>query len=129
MIAKSGQKSAWDWLRGSRRAGPGQPDTQAAFALVRHSTDLQDIARVERHLPDILGRALARGWIDPAFSHELMADPKALLARYNVHLPASVSLVVEVTETGRQRIVVYDTPPGAARRRVMYLQLVMMAGH
>lgn len=122
------QKWGLGWPRARRTGAPQHQAGPDDFALVRRATQLQDIARVERHLPDILGRALARGWIDADFSAALMADPKALLARYDVHLPATVTLAVEMTETGRQRIVVYDTPPGAARRRVMYLQLVMMAG-
>ena len=115
----------------SRIRGRGQaaPEASSAdFALVRRRTILHDIARIERHLPEILGRALARGWIDRDFSAALLADPKGLLARYDVHLPDMITIEVEMTESQRQRIVVYETRPDAAKRRVMYLQLVMMAG-
>lgn len=118
----------------SRFTGRGaQPRSQsggtaADFALVRQSTHLQDIARVERHLPEILGRALARAWIDADFSDTLCSDPKGLLAHYNVFLPATVSIELETTETQRQRIVVYENRQHGERRRVMYLQLVMLAG-
>ncbi len=111
------------WPRRARNKPPAQD-----FALVRRSTNLHDLARVERHLPDILGRALARGWIDADFGAALMADPKGLLARYDVFLPDDVILQTELTETGRQRIVVYETETTGVRRRVMFLQLVMMAG-
>lgn len=98
------------------------------FALVRQSTHLQDIARVERHLPEILGRALARAWIDMDFSNRLCSDPKGLLSHYNVFLPNTVSIELETTDTQRQRIVVYENRQHGERRRVMYLQLVMLAG-
>ena len=88
----------------------------------------QDLARVERHLPEILGRALARAWIDGDFSDALRADPKGLLARYQVYLPTTVAIEIETTETQRQRIVVYENRQQGDRRRVMYLQLVMLAG-
>lgn len=101
---------------------------QSDFALVRQSTHLQDSARVERHLPEILGRALARAWIDADFSGALHADPKRLLAHYKVFLPHTVSIEIETTETQRHRIVVYENHQHGARRRVMYLQLVMLAG-
>lgn len=101
---------------------------QDGFALVRRSTNLHDISRVEKHLPEILGRALARGWIDTNFSAALLADPKSLLARYQVHLPVSISIEVEMTESARHRIVVYEATQSGAKRRVMYLQLVMLAG-
>ena len=111
-----------------RRAQPATAVPPSDFALVRRSTHLQDIARVERHLPEILGRAMARAWIDGDFSDRLRADPKGLLAHYDVYLPTTVSIEIETTETQRQRIVVYENRQHGDRRRVMYLQLVMLAG-
>lgn len=117
--------SALSKLRG-RGSSTGQ--TSDDFPLVRRSTNLCDIALVERHLPEILGRALARSWIDRAFSAALLADPKGLLANHDIHLPASVTIEVEMTQTQRHRLVVYEKRPDGEKRRVMYLQLVMMAG-
>ena len=111
-----------------RGAQPSSAMPSTDFALVRQSTHLQDIARVERHLPEILGRALARAWIDGDFSDTLRADPKGLLAHYNVYLPTTVSIEIETTETQRQRIMVYENRQQGDPRRVMYLQLVMLAG-
>ena len=112
--------------RAAGQAAPGQ--TPDAFPLVRRSTNLHDISLVERHLPEILGRALARSWIDRAFSTALLADPKALLAQHDIQLPETVSIDVEMTPTQRHRLVVYEQRPDGERRRMMYLQLVMMAG-
>nr|WP_296430027.1 hypothetical protein [Roseovarius sp. BRH_c41] len=112
-----------------KAAGQATPvRTSDEFPLVRRSTNLCDITLVERHLPEILGRALARSWIDRAFSTALLADPKGLLANHDIHLPDTVSIEVEMTQTQRHRLVVYEQRPGGDRRRVMYLQLVMMAG-
>lgn len=112
--------------RTAGKAAPGQGGD--AFPLVRRSTNLHDISLVERHLPEILGRALARSWIDRAFSAALLADPKALLAQHDIQLPGAVSIDVEMTATQRHRLVVYEQRPDGERRRMMYLQLVMMAG-
>jgi hypothetical protein len=112
-------------ITGQQPQAPSAPDR---FALVRRATTLRDIARVERHLPEILGRALARSWIDREFSAALMADPKGLLARYDVFLPDNVRIDVETSATQRQRIVVHEAQPDGTARRLMYLQLVMMAG-
>lgn len=116
--------------RGAKRdhGGAAGGDGSGGFALVRRRTTLQDIDRVEHHLPEILGRALARSWIDRDFSNALFVDPKGLLARYDVFLPDNVALVVETSASQRQRIVVYELLPSGERRRMMYLQLVMMAG-
>jgi hypothetical protein len=117
--------------RWSKRAAPptgGKPHNGGSFALVRHATTLSDVAKVEQHLPEIMGRALARGWVDSAFNTALMANPKGLLAAHHVFLPDSISLEVETTASQRLRIVVYERTAHGGKRRVMYLQLVMMAG-
>lgn len=112
----------------SASSGTSSGGATGDFALVRRATNLTDIDRIERHLPEIIGRALARGWIDNGFRDALMRDPKGLLARYSVFLPENISIEVEETSTQRQRIVVYEGLKSGERRRVMYLQLVMMAG-
>ncbi|MEL6915436.1 MAG: hypothetical protein AAFP13_13130 [Pseudomonadota bacterium] len=111
---------------GAARSGEGR--AAEGFALVGRVTRLEDVPEVERHLPDILGRALARSWIDPQFARSLEVDPRHLLARYNVHLPESVDLNVEQAGIERPRIVVTELLGDGRRRRLMYLQLVMMAG-
>jgi hypothetical protein len=98
------------------------------FALVDSETRLGGLPEIERYLPDILGRAMARGWIDPSFRDALASDAKGLLLRYGIHLPDSIGIEIEPGSGGRERVVVYDTPPGGPRRRLLYLQLVMMAG-
>lgn len=112
--------------RGAQRSG-GAPEA-GEFQLVRHQVHLQDTKKVEKHLPDILGRALARGWIDKDFRLSLMRSPKQLLANYGVFLPDNITIRTETTENQRQRIVVYEAQPGGKQRRLLYLQLVMMAG-
>ncbi|MEO0677561.1 MAG: hypothetical protein AAFZ02_08400 [Pseudomonadota bacterium] len=98
------------------------------FALVKKPTRLQDLSRVEQHLPEIIGRALARSWIDPAFASALLNDPKGLLADYDVFLPVNVALSIEGRQDERPRVVVSERVPGKRARRLMYLQLVMVAG-
>ncbi len=98
------------------------------FALVDMSTRLVDRDMVEDVLPDILGRALARGWIDPVFQECLLKDPKALLERYSVFLPSSILVRSEHDANRRERLVVYEVLPGKKPQRLLYLQLVMRAG-
>ena len=54
---------------------------------------------VRNLLPDILGKALARIWIDPAFHHEFATNPIAALAKNGVHLPENI--VVEFQKQGQ----------------------------
>ncbi|MEM8576942.1 MAG: hypothetical protein AAGF60_03745 [Pseudomonadota bacterium] len=106
--------------------GPGADPW--ARGLVDRPTRLEDVDRVERHLPDILGRALARSWIDDGFCDALCSDPKRLLERYGVTLPQHVILSVEGRGGERPRIVVSEIGRGYRPRRLMFLQLVMVAG-
>lgn len=108
--------------QGPREAGSGD------FTLVKRIVKLRDIKNVEKHLPEILGKALARAWVDRYFSVELMRDPKGLLHSHGVHLPDSISIETETAANERQRIVVYERQANGASRRLLYLQLVMMAG-
>jgi hypothetical protein len=97
------------------------------FALVDHETRLTDRAQIERHLPDIMGRALARAWIDPAFRKALVDDPKATLAQCRLHLPATIGIEVQ-DAPGKRPMVIVSELVSPRPRRILYLQLVMVAG-
>ena len=112
----------------AKSTASSQQPKSGDFQLVRQQVHLQDTKKGEKHLPDILGRALARGWIDKDFRAALTRSPKQLLADYGVFLPDNIAVRTETTQNQRQRIVVYETQPGGRLRRLLYLQLVMMAG-
>jgi hypothetical protein len=111
--------------------GPGYtseaPDG-AKFGLVKQETYLRDTDQVKRYLPDILGRALARIWIDRGFRDNFQADPIGTMAQYNVFLPEAIDVEFVTEGVTRPRIVVYERRRSGPRRRLLYLQLVMMAG-
>ncbi|MFY0682394.1 MAG: hypothetical protein JXR13_17620 [Thalassovita sp.] len=98
------------------------------FQLVRQETHLANVSQVERFLPDILGRALARCWIDKPFRQEFFLAPKETLSDYHVFLPDDITVSVETEAGERSKVVVYEHVPGLLPKRIMYLQLVMMAG-
>ena len=104
-------------------------DDEDDFNLVRFETRLKNRAQVERFLPDILGRALARIWIDQGFRERFSSDPKGTLADYGVFLPDNITIDLLTLESLRPQVVVYElVAPNHTRRRLLYLQLVMMAG-
>ena len=96
--------------------------------LVDDEVYLRNRTQVERYLPDILGRALARAWIDQTFRGRFTLDPVETLRDYDVHLPDSIDIEIETTETMRPRVVVYERGKTGRRTRLLYLQLAMMAG-
>ena len=80
-------------------------------------------------LPDILGKVLARVWIDPVFHRSFSKDPQMTLEKGGVFLPDSMSIEFQKADSDRPRIVVYEQKENSKfRLRVLYLQLVMMAG-
>jgi hypothetical protein len=97
--------------------------------LVRENLHLHDREEVRKFLPDILGRALARIWIDQNFASAFASDPKKTLEEAGVHLPENMSIEFETASRDRPKIIVFESQPNSKyRMRVLYLQLVMMAG-
>ncbi len=102
---------------------------EAPFKIVRDDVELHNREEVVKFLPDILGRALARIWIDPAFYADFSGDPKGCLERAGVHLPEEISIEFSKAVADRPKIIVYEQRPNSRFKvRVLYLQLVMMAG-
>lgn len=98
------------------------------FKLVKQETHFDTSEAVMQFLPDILGRALARCWIDRNFMTHFMENPKKMLANYSVHLPQNVEIDIEIEGVTRPKVVVYEISKLGRKKRLMYLQLVMMAG-
>jgi hypothetical protein len=114
---------------------PAQPpavvrsDDGDPFDLVKGSIKLADKEDVRNRLPDILGRALARTWIDAPFHENFSRDPQATLAAHGVEMPDSMIIEFQKPDSNRPRIVVYEKKQHSKfRTRIFYLQLVMMAG-
>ena len=120
-------------VRPSGHLGGSKPGSRADhgidFDLVQHETHLKNRSQVERFLPDILGRALARIWIDQGFRDRFAADPKGTLAAYGVFLPPSIDVEFVTEGTARPQVVVQERVGlHGPKRRLLYLRLVMMAG-
>lgn len=101
----------------------------ATINLVEEETYIADREQVRRFLPDILGKVLARIWIDFEFHALFSRDPEGTLAQNGVHLPETMSIEFQKPQSDRPRIVVYEQPENSKfKMRVFYLQLIMMAG-
>ena len=99
------------------------------FELVNGKLKLQSREDVRSLLPDILGKVLARVWLDSSFHREFSQDPQKTLESNGVFLPENMSIEFQKQTTDRPRIVVFEQKPGSKfKLRVFYLQLVMMAG-
>ena len=84
---------------------------------------------VRNFLPDILGKTLARIWIDPDFHNNFASNPLKALAENGVMLPENIVVEFQKQDSQRPRVVVFEQKPGSKfKLRIFYLQLVMMAG-
>ena len=99
------------------------------LSLVREELYLADRQAVREQLPDILGRVLARIWIDEKFHHDFSMNPRGTLETNGVFLPETMDVEFQKPNSSRPRIVVYEkSRESKFRTRIFYLQLVMMAG-
>ena len=71
------------------------------FKLVEEDVVMLDRETVKQQLPDILGRALARSWIDPVYKNQLQHDIKSTLAAGGVSIPEEYECAFEIT-TGQR---------------------------
>ena len=100
-----------------------------ALELVDKDLFLKNREDVKKYLPDILGRVLARIWIDKIFKDNFKSDPKAVLKENGVFLPDDMTLEFQKPNSDRPKIIVYETKANSSFKiRVVQLQLVMLAG-
>ena len=76
--------------------------------LVEKEIFLENRNEVKKYLPEILGRVLARTWIDESFKEIFKKDPLKTLSENGVFLPEEMFLEFQKPDTKRPKIVVYE---------------------
>ncbi|WP_347821820.1 hypothetical protein [uncultured Planktomarina sp.] len=87
---------------------------------------LESEAQIQEFLPDILGQALARTWVDKRFLDAFYDQPKEILERAGVFLPKSISVEFIKKDNERPKVIVYQKK-GSKSTRLLELKLVMVA--
>ena len=104
-------------------------DVNQALELVDKDLILKNREEVKKYLPDILGRVLARIWIDKSFKDNFKSNPKKVLNDNGVFLPDDMILEFQKPNSDRPKIIVYEKKEKSNFKvRVVQLQLVMLAG-
>ena len=81
--------------------------------------------QIQEFLPEVLGQALARTWIDKRFLDAFYEYPEEILERGGVYLPDHISVEFMKKDKSRPKVVVYEN--GNKKRKIIELKLIMVA--
>ncbi|MBU3730138.1 MAG: hypothetical protein FGM26_01170 [Beijerinckiaceae bacterium] len=88
-----------------------------------------DADQIKEKIIDYLGAVLARCWVERDLLDAIEADPHRTLRHLGILLPSEIDIKVERPGKTRPRLVIYEYNQSRSfRRRICYLQLIMMAG-
>jgi len=87
---------------------------------------LETDEQIRELLPDVLGQALARTWIDKRFLEAFYQFPVEILERGGVYLPDHISVEFEKEHKSRPKVTVYESQ-NDTRRKLLELKLIMVA--
>lgn len=88
-----------------------------------------DSRQLKERIIDYLGAVLARCWLDRSLLGHIEASPHRALRGLGILLPDEIDIKVERLNKERPRLVIFEyNQERTYRRRVCYLQLIMMAG-
>jgi len=87
---------------------------------------LENEEQIQEFLPEVLGQALARTWIDKRFLNAFHEFPIEILERGGVYLPDHISVEFRKEEKSRPRVIVYENTK-QNKRKLLELKLIMVA--
>ena len=101
-------------------------DNQDLSRFSEQDIILESENKIQQYLPEVLGQALARTWIDKRFLEAFYKYPVEILERGGVYLPEKVSLEFKKEDNQRPKVIVYETNKNK-KRKLLELKLVMVA--
>ena len=86
---------------------------------------LETESDLQTYLPDVLGQALARTWIDKRFLDAFFEYPVEILERGGVYLPDYIQLEFSKEEKSRPKVTVFEQTKNG-RKKILELKLIMV---
>ena len=87
---------------------------------------LESSDQIQEYLPEVLGQALARTWIDARFLEAFQNYPLEIMERGGVYLPDHISIEFLKEKKSRPKVVVYENSD-KVKRKLLELKLIMVA--
>ena len=110
----------------SRKPDLDYLDQQDLSRFSEQDIVLESEKQIQKYLPEVLGQALARTWIDKRFLDAFYEYPVEILERGGVYLPSSVSVEFKKEKDQRPKVIVYENDK-KSKRKLLELKLVMVA--
>ena len=110
----------------SRKPDLNYLDEQDLSRFSEQDIVLESEKQIQKYLPEVLGQALARTWIDKRFLDAFYEYPVEVLERGGVYLPSSVSVEFKKEKDQRPKVIVYENDK-KSKRKLLELKLVMVA--
>ena len=110
----------------SRKPDLDYLDQQDLSRFSEQDIVLESEQQIQKYLPEVLGQALARTWIDKRFLDAFYEYPVEVLERGGVYLPSSVSVEFKKEKDQRPKVIVYENDK-RSKRKLLELKLVMVA--
>ena len=101
-------------------------DNQDLSRFSEQDIILENEADIQKYLPDVLGQALARTWIDKRFLDAFFEYPVEILERGGVYLPEKIQLEFIKEEKSRPKVTVFEKTKNG-RKKILELKLIMVA--
>ena len=111
----------------SRKIDLGYLDEQDLSRFSEQDMILESEHQIQKYLPEVLGQALARTWIDQRFLDAFYNYPVEVLERGGVYLPDSVSVEFKKEKNERPKVIVFENKKNSKKRKLLELKLVMVA--
>ena len=87
---------------------------------------LETEEQIQEFLPEVLGQALARTWIDSRFLDAFYKFPVEVLERGGIYLPDHISVEFKKEQKSRPKVIVYENGNNK-KRKILELKLIMVA--
>ena len=110
----------------SRKPDLDYLDQQDLSRFSEQDIVLESEKQIQKYLPEVLGQALARTWIDKRFLDAFYEYPVEVLERGGVYLPSSVSVEFKKEKDQRPKVIVYENEK-KSKRKLLELKLIMVA--